>query len=75
MIRQTTRVPMAAIGAYLQGKISFDNSVLEAISEDTPSLPRRWLAKKKRGGGGGGGGHDADPIHLFFLRLLGPRPS
>lgn len=33
VIRQTARVPLAAIDAYLSGKITFDNSVLEAISE------------------------------------------
>lgn len=32
IIRQTTKVPLAAIGAYLKGTIAFDNSVLQAIN-------------------------------------------
>lgn len=31
-IRQTTRVALSAIDGYLKGKVSFDNSVLEAIN-------------------------------------------
>lgn len=32
-IKCTTEVPMAVIGAYLHGKMEFDNSVLMAISK------------------------------------------
>ena len=39
-IRQTTKVPLTAIDAYLKGKISFDNSVLEAISQYLVGVPR-----------------------------------
>jgi hypothetical protein len=31
-IRQTTRVPLVALSAYLEGKAAFDTGVLEAIS-------------------------------------------
>lgn len=32
-IRKTNAVNLAAVEAYLEGKMSFDNSVLEAISK------------------------------------------
>ena len=33
VIRKTSAINLAAVKAYLEGKMSFDNSVLEAISE------------------------------------------
>lgn len=33
VIRMTNAVNLAAVKAYLEGKMSFDNSVLEAISK------------------------------------------
>lgn len=32
-IRQTTQINMGVVQAYLQGKVDFDNHVLEAISK------------------------------------------
>lgn len=36
-IRKTSAVNLAAITGYLEGKMQFGNTVLEAISEDTLS--------------------------------------
>lgn len=33
VIRQTTKIRLVSLRAYLQGQISWDNSVLEAMSE------------------------------------------
>ena len=42
-IRKTTAVPLGSIEAYLKGKISFDNSVLIAISEVLPGKLNRFI--------------------------------
>ena len=43
VVRKATAVNLFALQAYLDGKMTFDNSVLEAISESKPESSRTTL--------------------------------